>query len=194
MDYDTRPIGAFLDDVASAHVTPAGGTAGAVVGAIGTACCEMVCRNLEAAGAGAEGGLAEVGRTLETWRTELLALAAADAEVVEERFAAPTDGADPETAKRSVGVPLSIAEACLLTLDEAATVTSVSDRRVVADAGTAAYLARGALAAAIFTVRSNLDDVDDGAFVAETRERATTIENAARDAFEETMGNLGPGG
>jgi hypothetical protein len=152
----------------------------------------MVCRHLEAAGAGADGSLAEMRRTLETQRTELLALAAADAEVVEERFAAPSDGADPETVKRSVGVPLSIAEACLLTLEEAATVTSVSDRRVVADAGTAAYLARGALAAAIFTVRSNLDDVDDGAFVAETRERATAIEDAARDAFEETMGNLGP--
>ena len=192
MDCETRPVGAFLDDVASARVTPAGGTAGAVVGAIGTACCEMVCRHLEAAGAGADGGLVEMRRALETRRTELLALAAADAEVVEERFAAPTDGADPRTVKRSVGVPLSIAEACLLTLQEAATVTSVSDRRVVADAGTAAYLARGALAAAIFTVRSNLDDVDDGAFVAETRERATAIEDAARDAFEETMGNLGP--
>jgi formiminotetrahydrofolate cyclodeaminase len=154
----------------------------------------MVCRHLEAAGAGAEGSLAEMRRTLETRRTELLALAAADAEVVEERFAAPTDGADPESVQRSVGVPLSIAEACLHTLEEAATVTGLSDRHVVADAGTAAYLARGALAAAIFTVRSNLDDVDDGAFVAETRERATTIENAARDAFEETMGNLGPGG
>jgi formiminotetrahydrofolate cyclodeaminase len=192
MDYETRPVGAFLDDVASARVTPAGGTAGAVVGAIGTACCEMVCRHLEAADAGAGGGLVEMRRTLETRRTELLALAAADAEVVEERFAAPTDGADRETVKRSVGVPLSIAEACLLTLEESATVTSVSDRRVVADAGTAAYLARGALAAAIFSVRSNLDDVDDGAFVAESRERATAIEDAARDAIEETMGNIGP--
>ena len=192
MDYETRPVGAFLDDVASARVTPAGGTAGAIVGAIGTACCEMVCRHLEAAGADADGGLVEMRRTLETQRTELLALAAADAEVVEKRFAAPTDGADPDTVKRSVGVPLSIAEACLITLQEAATVTGVSDRRVVADAGTAAYLARGALAAAIFTVRSNLDDVDDGAFVAETRERATAIEDAARGAFEETMGNLGP--
>ena len=192
MDYDTRPVGAFLDEVASARVTPAGGTAGAVVGAIGTACCEMVCRHLEAAGAGADGGLVEMRRALETRRTELLALAAADAEVVEERFATPTDGADPESVQRSVGVPLSIAEACLRTLEEAATVTGGSDRRVVADAGTAAYLARGALAAAIFTVRSNLDDVDDGAFVAETRERATAIEDAARDAFEETMGNLGP--
>ena len=192
MDYDTRPVGAFIDDVASARVTPAGGTAGAVVGAIGTACCEMVCRHLEAAGAGADGSLTEMRRTLETQRTELLALAAADAEVVQERFAPPTDGADPDTVRRSVGVPLSIAEACLITLEEAATVTSVSDRRVVADAGTAAYLARGALAAAIFTVRSNLDDVDDDAFVAETRERATAIEDAARDAFEETVGNLGP--
>ena len=192
MDYDTRPVGAFLDEVASARVTPAGGTAGAVVGAIGTACCEMVCRHLEAAGADADGGLAEMCRTLETRRTELLALAAADAEVVEERFATPTDGADPESVQRSVGVPLSIAEACLRTLEEAATVTGLSDRHVVADAGTAAYLARGALAAAIFTVRFNLDDVDDGAFVAETRERATAIKDAARDAFEETMGNLGP--
>lgn len=95
MDYDTRPVGSFLEDIASAALTPAGGTAGAVVGAIGTACCEMVCRHLEAAGAGTGGSLAEKRRTLETPRTELLALAAADAEVVEERFAAPTDGADP---------------------------------------------------------------------------------------------------
>ena len=187
MDPGDRPIGAFLDDIASARVTPAGGTAGAVVGAIGTACCEMVCIHLEAAEADADGTLTELRGEFETRRTALLALAAADAEVVADLFGARTDAVDGTTVKRSVGVPLSVAEACLHTLEGAATVAGVSDRPVLADAATGAYLASGALQAALFTVRVNVAEVDDEAFVAETRRRATTVETAADEAVEATI-------
>jgi formiminotetrahydrofolate cyclodeaminase len=190
MEYGTRPIGAFLDDTASARLTPAGGTAAAVVGAIGTACCEMVCIHLEAAEVETDVDLADVGTDLEAQRTTLLTLAAADAEVVADLFSAPGDGADPETAKRSVEVPLSVAEACLRTIEGAATVTGVSDRPVVADAATGAHLASGALEAALRNARVNVAEVDDEAFVADTRRRATTVQTAAEAAVEATITNV----
>jgi formiminotetrahydrofolate cyclodeaminase len=190
MEYGTRPIGAFLDDTASARLTPAGGTAAAVVGAIGTACCEMVCIHLEAAEVETNVDLAELRGAFETRRTDLLALAAADAEVVADLFSAPRDGAGPETVKRSVDVPLSVADACLRTIEGAATVTGVSDRPVVADAATGAHLASGALEAALRTARVNVAEVDDGAFVADPGRGATTVQTAAEAAVEATITNV----
>lgn len=43
MDHVDRPVDRFLAAVASENLTPAGGTAAAVVGATGAALCEMVC-------------------------------------------------------------------------------------------------------------------------------------------------------
>jgi len=46
---DDAPIGAFLDDVASERVTPAGGTVVAIAGAMSAALCEMACIHTSAA-------------------------------------------------------------------------------------------------------------------------------------------------
>jgi formiminotetrahydrofolate cyclodeaminase len=152
----------------------------------------MVCIHLEAVEVETDVDLADVGTDLEAKRTTLLTLAAADAEVVADLFSAPGDGADPETAKRSVGVPLSIADTCLATLERSTTVAGAADRPVVADAGTGAYLARAALDAAVFTVRCNVDALEDEAFVAETRSRATALDEAAGAAFEAVIANVQP--
>jgi len=203
MDVATQRIDEFLAAVAAERVAPAGGTAVAVVGAAGAALCEMVCiHSADAAdGENGNGNLADARAELHAERDRLLALADADAAVVDELFGG--DGAEPALSgegagaapaasamKRATGVPLAIAESCLVVLEVATTVAERAGPNVVIDAATGAFLAHGALRAAVFTVRSNLPTVDDDGFAAEMERRATDLEAAAASAFEETLGTV----
>lgn len=189
MDYEAQPLGELLSGIASAAVTPAGGTAGAVVGAIGTALCEMVCIHLGAADAAPDADLAARREELEDRRARMLILAEADAEVVDELFA--SGGEDSSTARRSVGVPLSLAETCLEVLETATAVTDASDRPVVADAATGSYFVHAALRSALFTVRSNLEHVDEPSFAEESERRAADLEASADHALADVVANVG---
>lgn len=192
MEYETgsRPLETFCTDLAAKQVTPAGGTAGAAVAAIGTALCEMVCLHLDSADVTTDAGLAEHQGALQNQRATLFALADADAAVVDELFG--TDGRpDPETRKRAVRVPLAVAEACETVLEIAIVVTETADRPVVADAGTGAFLVHAALQNAVFTVRRNLGTIDDTSFVTETEQRAADLKAAGDRAFEATLANVG---
>lgn len=190
MEYESRPIAGFLSDIASADVAPAGGTAGAVVGAIGSACCEMVCIHLQQADVSAEADLEVIRAALQDRRARMLDLAAADAEVVDELFASVDGDPGRRAEKRSVGVPLSLAGACLETLESAAVLTGTADRPVVADAGTGAYFARAALQAAVFTARRNLDAVEDEDYVRESDRRGAELLAASERAFDEVLANV----
>lgn len=190
MGYDSRSLSVFLDEIASADVAPAGGTAGAVVGAIGTACCEMVCIHLQRGDVPTDEDLGAIRKGLADRRTRMLDLAAADAEVVDELFAAREDAADPSAEKRSVGVPLSLAEACLDTLEYAAILSGAADRPVIADAATGAYITRAALQAAVFTARRNLETVDDADSTRDSERRAAEVLAASEPAFDAVLANV----
>jgi len=187
MDYGNRQLDGLLSDIASESVTPAGGTAGAVVGAIGTACCEMACIHLEAAGAAVDADLAARREELGAQRARMLTLA----EVVDQLFA--TAGADRSTVKRSVGVPLSLAETCVEALETAAAVTGSADRPVVADAATGSCFLHAALRSALFTVRNNLEYVDDTSFIEDAERRAANLEASADSALEAVLSNVDGG-
>lgn len=198
MRYEDDPIGEFLDAVASSEVAPAGGTATAVVGATGAAVCEMVCVHAgdgdEPAGEDAPAevvALAEARTDLRDLRGRLLTLAGRDGVLVDELFATagpPSDGADAKAdMKQATGVPLAIAETTRDVLEVATTVAASATGPVLVDAGTGAYLARGALQAALFTVRCNLELVDDPSFVTEVRHRTRGIEAAADVAFDSVL-------
>lgn len=193
MTYDEQTIGEFLDGVASREVTPAGGTSAALVGAIGTALCEMVCLHTigrdEYADVAAE--MADVRDDLRTRRELLLDLADRDAEVVEDLLGT-ADGSDPTAArKRATGVPLAIAEACLPVLEHAAVLTETGNSNAAPDAGTGSFLVRSALEASLFTVRYNLVGISDPSFVEEMETRATDLERSAEAEFERAVANLG---
>lgn len=190
MRYESRPLSAFLSDLASTDVAPAGGTAGAVVGAIGTACCEMVCIHLQGADVSTDADLEAIRADLEDRRTRMLDLAEADAEVVASLFAASEGDVNSSAEKRSVGVPLSLAAVCLDTLESATVLTGAADRPVVADAGAGAYFARSALQAAVFTVRRNLETVDDASFREDSERRAAALLAEGDRTFEQVMANL----
>jgi len=182
-----RAIDRFLSEIASENVTPAGGTATAVVGAVGTSLCEMVCIHTVESDAGAAAELAEVGEELRRERGHLLGLAEADASVVDDLFAGAGGEPDESGIKRSVGVPLTIAESCLIVLELGADVTATGNRTAVADAATGVVLTHAALRAALLTVRSNLSWSTDPSFVAETERRVAEIETQANDAYDRAM-------
>lgn len=196
MDDETQSLADLLSDVASARVSPASGTVGGVVGAMGTALCEMVCIHLQEAdlNTDTDADLAELRRTLESDRERLLTLAEADAAVVEAVFG--TDGVDddPTMDERATEVPLALAETCLAVLETATVVTGAADRPVVVDAGIGASFVDAALRSALFTARINAASADDESFRTETERRAADVEAAADRAVRLAMENAGTDG
>ncbi|MFC6941257.1 cyclodeaminase/cyclohydrolase family protein [Salinirubellus sp. GCM10025818] len=193
MSYADRTIDEFLDSVASRNVTPAGGTAAALVGAIGTALCEMVC--LHTIGkdgyADVEAEMNDVLDDLGTQRELLLELAERDADVVDELLATSPDEPDRVVAqKRATGVPLAIAEACVPVLEHATVLAKEGNRNAVPDAGTGSFLVHGALRASVFTVRCNLDRISDPSFVEEMETRATELERSAEIEFGRVISTI----
>lgn len=189
MNYNDQTLDEFLTHIASKQITPAGGAASAVVGAIGAALCEMVCIHTlkkdeyEAVA----GELANARDDLRRERSHLLRLAATDTKVIADLFPISDDDLDQPTIKQSIGVPLTIADASLDVLEIATEVTAKGTRTAVVDAGTGVFLAHSALRASIFTARRNMDLVADPSFVADIERRATEIEEASEDAHEQVM-------
>jgi formiminotetrahydrofolate cyclodeaminase len=183
MPYDERSVPAFLDAVASEQVAPAGGTATSLVGAVGAALCEMACIHGAESGVAAE--FADVRGDLAAHRDHLMALGRADAEVVAAVFGEADEPPEVADLKRTTGVPMATAEACLAVVELAADVAAASSSEASADAEIGAMLAHGALRASLFTVRHNLGTVDDPAFVDELNERAAEVEAAAARALDE---------
>ncbi len=195
--YQSTEIDTFLTAVASEQLTPAGGTCAAVVGATGTALCEMACTHTvengpddtplaETSGSPAERRqqLAERRQQLARRRQQLLRLGETDAAVVEELFDEPAS--DRRAAqKRATGVPLTVAEACRAVLETAVVVTSHSAPAVRPDAVSGATFVDAALRSAVHTVRTNTATIDEASFVETVERRAAEVVAAAADAREE---------
>lgn len=194
--HDTdRSIEAFLDAVASAAVAPAGGTVVAVVGAAGAALCEMACVHTLRADEipRSEHPLGPVRSELERRREGLLTLADADARVVDAAFGSagddgvtdgkPADGRERRILKRTIGIPLTIAESCGTVIELGASVIDGATHGVVVDAWAGLSIARAALEAAAFTVRSNLAEAVDPRFDDRIRTRLAETEHAAATVF-----------
>jgi formiminotetrahydrofolate cyclodeaminase len=199
MTFADRTIAEFLDDVAASAVTPSGGAVAAVGGACGAALCEMVCIHTIGKDdyADVRDELSAVRAELETHRARLLELADEDSIAVDElqaAFAASTDEGRAELidekSRRTADVPLDIAEACLAVLDHAKVVTANGNRNAVADAGTGAFLAHAALKAAVFTVESNLQLIEEPAVVEALVERLTEIDEQSDEALTQVRANI----
>ena len=195
MSFSDRSIDEFLADVAEGTATPGGGAAAAVVGAHGAALCEMVCSL--AIGdddyADVEPALVDAREELADRRERLLDLADADSAAVRALFkasAGDTAGSVQDASTHATRVPLEAAAACQDVLELATVATEHGYREAVVDAGSGAIIANGALRALLFTVRANLDWIEDPAFVESTADRATDIEARADDAMQRVDANL----
>lgn len=178
-----RELPSFLDRIASEQVAPAGGSATAVVGAIGASLAEMATiHTLRSEETDRRPRLVGAKRTLAGNRSLLEGLSVADARVVESAFGRSSPDLNGEVQNRLVAVPLAIAEVCLDVLSESKDLVSTVKQSVTQDLQTAITLVTGALRSALATAQGNLTLVNGTdrdrlgrrvADVAESAERIT---------------------
>lgn len=185
MSYGNQSINEFLTHIASERVSPAGGSTAAVVGAMGAALGEMACIHTRTSEAdrGIEADVSELRDEFSNRQARLLDLAAKDADVVDEVYTGSRQGVSEQELKRLLGVPLSIAEACLGVVEQSAGLTDAIGQDVAPDGWIGIWLAHSALKASIFIVRGNLDLVSDSTFVEQMERRCMVMEEEADDAF-----------
>lgn len=165
----------LTDRLASRAPVPGGGSASALVGALGAALVEMVCEltlgkpEYEEVDPVAR----QIGAAAGELRGSLLAAAEEDATaylavVVARRL--PRDGDEQRAARKAaIGeasvaateIPLRVGRLAAKVLDLAASIASIGNRNAVSDAGAAALLAAAAARGAALNVRINLPSLPD---------------------------------
>jgi formiminotetrahydrofolate cyclodeaminase len=175
-----KPVNVFLDELASKASTPGGGSAAAIMGAMGAALASMV-GNLTIGKKGYEGVEPEIKDLLaktEALRTKLQGMVADDVDVFNQVMGAygmPKDTDEQKAArseaiqaalKAATDVPLACARACAEVIDLCKPVAEKGNKNVISDAGVAVLAAYAALRSAALNVYINAPGIKDQAFVA----------------------------
>jgi formiminotetrahydrofolate cyclodeaminase len=192
-----RPLGTFLDELASGAPTPGGGSAAAIMGAMGAALISMVC-NVTIGKKGHEAVEAEmkaVRDESEKLRLRLTALVAEDVAAFDALMAAYRlpKSSEEDKSRRAAAIqssllgatetPLACARAC-------AEVVALSRRAgekgyagVISDAGVGVLAANTALRSAALNVHINAPSLKDRAFAdAATAEVEKLLDDCARES------------
>jgi formiminotetrahydrofolate cyclodeaminase len=192
----------FLDQLASRESTPGGGSAAAIMGAMGAALVSMVC-NLTIGKknyAAVEGDLKEVLRESEELRQRLTGMVSDDVRAFNQVMSAygmPRDTEEQKSArgaaiqaalKDATVVPLDCAKACAEVIDLSRTAAEKGNVNVISDAGVAVMAAYGALKSAALNVYINVGNIKDRDFAEATRSELESLlgryEAAAQEIFE----------
>jgi formiminotetrahydrofolate cyclodeaminase len=169
----------FLDGLASKSPTPGGGSAAAIIGAMGAALVSMVCnltvgkKNYEEVAT----EMQEVLQTTEQLRATLNDLVRADMEVFEQvmrAYGLPKETDEQKqrrteeiqaSLKAATDVPLTCAKASAEVIKLSQKVAEKGNRNVISDAGVAVVAAYAALRSAALNVYVNTGNIKDEAFV-----------------------------
>ena len=194
-----KPIQTFLDELASKSSTPGGGSAAAIMGAMGAALVSMVC-NLTIGKQNyldVEDDMKDVLRRAEELRQRLTDMVRADVEVFDQVMAAyglPKE-TDAQKAARSEAiqsalraateVPLNCARACAEAIVLTQRVAEKGNHNVISDAGVAVLAAYAALRSAALNVYINAGAIKDKRFVEERLAELGQITNGADALTEE---------
>lgn len=186
-----QSIEAFLDALASKTATPGGGSAAAIIGAMGAALVSMVCNfTVGRQGYGdVRDDMTKVLDKAETIRARLTGMVEDDIRVFEQVISAyrlPKDD-DAQKARRAkaiqvalqeaTDVPLACARACAEIIDLSVQAAETGNTNVISDAGVAVLAANAALRSAALNIYINIGNIKDKAF-AESRQ--TELEELLR--------------
>lgn len=176
--YVEKPMVAFLDRLASRSPEPGGGSASALVGAVGAALVSMVA-NLTLGKekyADVQDRIEELLRESEGLRADLQDLLQRDTEVYADVSAAyklPRETEEQkaernariqEALKKATEVPFEIAEKCLEVARLSETAAEIGNVGAVSDAGVAVLLAEAAAQSAALNVKINVNSIEDREF------------------------------
>jgi formiminotetrahydrofolate cyclodeaminase len=199
----------FLDDLASAAPTPGGGSAAAIMGAMGAALISMVC-NVTLGKKGQEAAAVEmhaVRAESEKLRAQLTAMVADDVAAFDGLMAAYRlpKGSDDEKTRRTEAIqislrgatetPLACARACAEVITLAKRAGEQGYAGVISDAGVGVLAANTALRSAALNVYINAPSLKDRVFadqaVAEMDRMLETGATMAETVFSLVRGRLG---
>lgn len=175
---ETQEIGAFFDAVASDRVAPAGGSVVALAGAGGAALVEKAAIHTLKNGSGADSEkemIRNVRQSVRNHRSTLLSLATSDAEAVDALFAGATDETDQTVLERATGIPLSIADSCSSILEDSLGIITAVDGAVAPDLYSGLHILYSATLAAVRTVESNLDLIEDSSMRSQFEARKNAV-------------------
>ncbi|MCA1588350.1 MAG: cyclodeaminase/cyclohydrolase family protein [Chloroflexi bacterium] len=164
-----------VERLASSDPAPGGGSAAALVGAMGAALVRMVVElsSPRADSAGAADALLEIGSAAATWQSELLNLAELDANaysaVVRARrlprgTAIERQARDVQVAaaiREATRAPLAMVRAALAVLELAERLAPIGTRNAISDVGVGGMLATTSARGAALNVRINLPYLQD---------------------------------
>jgi methenyltetrahydrofolate cyclohydrolase len=192
-----RSVETFLDELASAAPTPGGGSAAAIIGAMGAALLSMVCNvTLGKKGQEAvESDVKAVRDESERLRARLTAMVAEDIAAFDGLMAAYRlpKASDEEKSRRAEAIqsnlraatetPLACARACAEVVVLARRVAEKGFAGVISDAGVGVLAANSALRSAALNVYINAPSLKDRAYAAAaTTEVETLIERCERES------------
>ena len=188
-----QSVQTFLDQLASRASTPGGGSAAAVMGAMGAALLSMVA-NLTTGKknyADVEGDMQDFLAQSEALRARLIDMMQADVDVFDKVMAAygMSRDSDAEKAQRTAAiqnalkqatdVPLACAELCAEAIDLCRPVAEKGNLNVISDAGVAVLAAHAALRSAALNVYINIGSIRDEEFVNSRRDKLESLLAAA---------------
>lgn len=184
-----KTIQVFLDELASKASTPGGGSAAAIIGAMGAALVSMVAnltvgkKNYEAV----EGEIKNILARSEALRTQLTDMVKADVEVfnqvmgaygmpkeTDEQKAQRTE-AIQAALKEATDVPLACAKLCAEVIHLCLPVAEKGNKGVISDAGVAVLAGYAALRSAALNVYINIGGIKDESFVQDRSKQLESI-------------------
>ena len=196
-----QPVTQFLDELASSAATPGGGSAAAIMGALGAALVSMVC-NLTIGKknyAEVEPEMRSVLHDAEALRQRLADMVAEDIAAFNGLMAAYglpklTDedkavrGATIQHALRAATeAPLACARACAEVIKLSMRAAEVGNRNVISDAGVGALAAQAALRSAALNVDINVPSLQDQAFAQACRDEMDALLASAVPLSEQAI-------
>ncbi len=192
--YKDHSLETFLEQLASASPTPGGGSAAAVMGAMGAALVSMVA-NLTLGKPrfqAVEADMQTLLQRADALRRRLLDAIEADVAAFDQVMRAyrmpkddPGRGEAIQTAlKSATDVPLDCARLCLEVIDLCRQAAEKGNPNVLSDAGVGILAAHAALKSCAINVTINLNAIRDPAFVAQRRGELETLLQGQDQAVE----------
>ncbi len=196
--FTEQQLQTFLDQLASRASTPGGGSAAAIMGAMGAALLSMVA-NLTVGKKNYEHVDAEMRELLaraEALRAQVTGMIQADVDVFDQVMAAygmSRETEDEKTArsaaiqaalKAATDVPLACAQLCADIIELCRPVAEKGNLNVISDAGVAVLAAHAALRSAALNVYINIGGIKDDAFVRDRRDKLEFVLSGAGVATE----------
>ncbi len=184
-----QPVVHFLDALASSAATPGGGSAAAVLGAMGAALVSMVC-NLTVGKekyAAVEGEMHSVLRDAESLRGQLAGMVADDITAFNGLMAAYAlpKSTDDQKAMRAAAIqaglhaateaPLQCARASAAVIALSLRAAQVGNLNVISDAGVGALAAQAALRSAALNVYINVPSIKNAVFAQACRDEIDAL-------------------